>query len=96
MTLTAEELDTLHGLAVPIAYEQHEAFITAVIDALMAQNVRGPGGIYRLAKVIQPGFIRTSTNVREADRYAADALTQGARHRATPAGIRGNTGVRRW
>lgn len=45
MTLTAEERTLLRGLAEPIAYDQREAFLAAVAEALANYPHRGPGSV---------------------------------------------------
>lgn len=87
MTLTPEELAVLQALAAPVVFDQQPAFMNAVAEAMAAQKVRGPGAVHRVASALQMTFIRTSNHVTDEQRHAAEALTRGARHAATPAGV---------
>ena len=79
MMLSPEELAVVESLAVPLAYGQRENYINAVIEAKAQTGAIGPGAVHRLAKVIQQGFIRTSVQVSDADKHAAEALFRGKR-----------------
>ena len=87
MMLSPEELAVVESLSMPIAYDQRAAFIAVVAEAMANQKVRGPGAVHRIASAVQLTFVRTSTTVTNEQRHAAEALSRGTRHAATPAGI---------
>jgi hypothetical protein len=74
MMLSPEELAVVESLSMPIAYDQRAAFIAVVAEAMANQKVRGPGAVHRLAATIQLGFIRTSVQVSDQEKHAAQAL----------------------
>jgi hypothetical protein len=76
------------GLAEPVAFDQRAAFVKALAEAMAKAGVRGPGAVRRLAAQVQLSLVRTSNRIGAEESHAASALTRGARHRGTPAGIR--------
>ena len=56
LALSDEDIDVLHRLAAPIAWEQRQQFLQAVNDALASCPQPGPGVVYRTAREIQRSF----------------------------------------
>ena len=56
LSLTEEEMDVLHRLALPIAWGRRQEFLQAVTDALSSCPEPGPGVVYRTARELQRGF----------------------------------------
>jgi hypothetical protein len=74
LSLSDEEIDLLHRLAMPIAWGQRQQFLQVVTDALASCPEPGPGVVYRTAREIQTGFTlqaQKETAIAAAPRHLA-------------------------
>jgi hypothetical protein len=66
LSLTDEEMEVLHRLALPIARGRRQEFLQAVTDALASCPQPGPGVVYRTAREIQRSYAGEADKRRKA------------------------------